>query len=810
MPDRIEDLDISNLPAINAEKKPDDEGGFRFNEEDPGNKAVWNALKDGEEFAVYVNGELAKIGQKNVDKIDTSKNQYNLGLEIFNTILYGLGDEVKGAAQFANAWVTDKTVGTDMLEGRSLGDFQQEIRDDQAEWRRDNPGQSIAGTVAGIIPAVMTGTAGLNAVIRGGTALAPRVFPQALNAAKNFPRALTEALPTGTQWLGRALGSKVVKSIPSGIGYGAAYGAGEGSPGQRLESAERGGIYGAAFAPAVPLASAFAKSRAGEMIGGGLKRVGQRIFPKAGPDASVKAQREIARAIKMETDQVGPYTKRVEKRLGQVGEGASILDAAPGVALHRLVSKAAEGYGAARNRLANFIGHRNNRKEARLLNTVDDVFEDSGKPLDQILSGAKISADKNYKAAFTAPGNQRLMSQEIENILSTSQGRNALYDALEDFMAGQNPRLTKEQVGGIKKLVDMYYRAISDPRKRTPIVGFELPLEVLDMVKRNLWTSGEGAKAKSREILNKNLSGALAKELDRLDTSPKSNIAGVGSDENMQGSYNIARSIYSGRKRMEASYINGEKFLSMSASDIKKYLAGKDAAEVNLFISGAVKTIQLKISETKGKPTFFDSSEMMNRMKVLIPNKEARDRFVKAITREKAFARTEREVSRGPAYAREGIGEIPGAAGVVAGTAVSTRTGMGHPMMVAGRARNYIEGIAHKMLVSKETDLEIVRSLTKSTNRAELEELLRKIGSGESEIPEGVSPQRFVNIVRNALTALHLTEREHAYSIEGESPNRRRVSAPLGDTSFRYTPEPMKEVTNPLYEAISNWTPPNN
>lgn len=478
----------------------------------------------------------------------------------------------------------------------------------------------------------------------------------------------TGPVGAGAKLIGRAIPAigRAVARIPAyvrGIGTtaatGAAYGAGNADPGDRMAGAAIGAAEGAAFGAAIPGVVAGGRYLADKT---GVTNLASTIRAKWNPQAAATAKMRTA----MELD--GLTTQQLITRLQSLGPQATIADTG-GEAMRGLAAQSAGKLSPQRAKIIAMLEQRADGEVKRVSAALQRPLgkEDFFSAQDELLDKLRTQASPLYDVAYKA--NRAVVSPEIDKILETPSGQKALREAVKNMrddmarVADPDPELTQalreaEELG----LVDEKYSIGG--------VGKGLTLRTLDYVKRELDDMigkelRAGANNKAGILIgNKN---ALLRELDAADKT---------------GAYAKARSVWGGNKQTVDALEDGRLFLKLAPEEIRRTLAGLSAASQRAYRIGAVRSL-LETAQKSGANAVAPNALVRDKLAAVMPDVESYASVMRVLSAEKTFGKTARSVqgSAGQSMDDPAAQRMAGTAGTMIGAA------SGHPIVASATGK---------------------------------------------------------------------------------------------------------------------------
>ena len=362
------------------------------------------------------------------------------------------------------------------------------------------------------------------------------------------------------------------------------------------------------------------------------------------------AQRKMAEALVRD----GLTPQQAAAKVASIGPDAVLADAGPNA--QGLARATAGTPGEGRTAITEFV---TNRQEG--IRDAGNVLQggQAGRITGQIESlvpqnyyatkaGQKATnaASDLYDSAFKA--NQMVESPEINLILKTPAGKQALRDAVE-LMQNDRSLVSKtdpELTAALKEAQQLGQTNVESPGG----VGRGLKLRTLDYVKQALYDMEDAAKdqfgnatAKSRGITG--LRRDLTRELDNVDVTAQ---AGPNSTKAAGGDYANARKLASTRARDLQALDRGQNFMSKSefkgSQDLAADLADMSQTERDNFRIGAAQALKQKVGDTVSRADLtkklMDIPELESKIKLAFGDDATFKKYIENLIGEKQMFST--------------------------------------------------------------------------------------------------------------------------------------------------------------------------
>jgi len=559
-------------------------------------------------------------------------------------------------------------------------------------YQQESPYKAAGGQLVASLPVVvggLTSTAVRN--IGGATlpaieAVAPRVAP-AIQAAGRY----MTAAPGAGQVMG--MGQRMAQAGGSGAGYGFVSGLGGSYEDDAIEmlkeagkSALVGGSLGVTTQPVMGI------------LGAGGRQVMARMSPTA---AGTYAQQKVAEALIRDVPE--PLTgasalTRAQARLLKLGPEARIADVG-GPSTRNLLDVQATLPGTTASATERAIRERQVGRAGRLMEASDETLGTGGAQFMQTLENF---ANKRYIESRPYYAVVDTASIPVDNSL----------------------------IGLLKKSGDMQRDAEALYRKQTGMdidlsalkYGEQVPMVVLDALKRSLYDAAQGMKktgASNDAIATDNIRVSLEKFL--IDKSPK-----IGG----QSAYGLAMKTYAGPSQMMDAAEIGRKVMQGDILDAQQAIKGLNPSELEAYRIGVLQALRQKTGTEAGQTSllkFYKEPATQDRLKAAFGNDYKA--FSAAVYREEALKRLE-SAGRGSQTAARLAGQADLDIAPLAQTAGAAASGS--PMAIVTAATNLarqtqtpeaVRNEIGRILLSRDpqqlTQLaDIVRKLNESRARA--------------------------------------------------------------------------------------------
>lgn len=419
------------------------------------------------------------------------------------------------------------------------------------------------------------------------------------------------------------------------------------------------------------------KAEADKAIDVGLMGLG----PKGGPSAAgVRAASEGGAAADAERAAAVLRNKAVEKVSGRFQQDAAAGGPTAQEALERMVEAQGSGKpltladlggenvkalagnvsrqpGPARNMIKSFMDERDAGAGQRLADDVSKYVASGSmrKTAKGLVESRSKSAAPLYDEAFHS--NQSVTSPELDRILETPAGRKALAHARVKMqndmtlLAKPDPELTALA----KEVADL---GLMEPHGSGVGVGRGFKLRTWDYVKRSLDDQIGGAvrngERDDARILT-DMKRGLVRELDKLDVT---GITGPNSTKPGGGAYARARAAYSGTTQSMEALDAGRKLLTKAPEEIAEEFGDLSPGDKEFYRLGAADLIRERIEKTgiggDEAKAIIRNERNRQQLRPLFDTDEKFDKFVNAVTNERAMFETRRSVLGGSDTARRG------------------------------------------------------------------------------------------------------------------------------------------------------------
>ena len=739
--DEVEGYRVEGVPEIGSQKE-------------------WDFLENGMRY--ISDGQVYTKGRKQRPAPDY--DSWGVQDEIINMMLMGYGAEVYGAIDWlAKAIVPDDAFGIERGPDPTLAEAQETSRQKKLLGRELDPFGTTVGQVVG-------GIAGTGQFGAAGKALT-KLFPS-LNKIPTSVRGATSS------------------AVQSGL-----VASGEADPGERLEraktGAKTGAIISAVTSPLAAIAGFFVKTATGRL---NPQKTAYNIV-NSGILQSNLSRTEAATAAELAQlpaalQNMPPHLRRAQRRGEQLGKDSTIADAAPGMGARGTGFVATRVAGAGRERAEGLLSSRAAEESSRMVEAVDSAISPAYGEAEEIADTLVKSAGPAYDFAFDitrddkgeidrdAPMtvNQDLMSVKIASILSTPNGEEAFDRAIKQMRNefGWDYRMGSTAKEALRKLLYSAKRnnrgeIISIPDNA---VGFSL--EALDQVKIQLQQMGEELKKKEfRKNDARIVKGQSRKLKDELDALDQTN-----------GTYAVARQTAEAKFLLLKAYKKGVDALGPKGSSeanrklMQQYTQGERA----MFRAAGASYLRdkiLKVPETgKAVRSVFGNALIMKKLSSLIDDKDDLAAIVKAITQEKTYALTQKQIlsGGGPDVPSAKLGnQLVGMLSAVAGSNVPGA----HPFITAGFFRRLGQAAMGapandeivKILLTRDPEENkkhyiALSKITSDPDASRMSQLLKMALSQQIElkrktyqVPIGDDQYRLKNFERSMLTPQYYQEK---------------------------------------------------
>ena len=577
-------------------------------------------------------------------------------------------------------------LGEAYAQGRDI------MRGAAESYEQEAPYKAAGGQLVASLPMVLGGLSSTAVRNIGGAALPAieRVAPSVAPSIQAAGRYMTAA-PGAGQVMG--LGQRMAQAGGSGAGYGFVSGLGgsyEDDAAEMLKEAGKSALIGGSLGiGSQPVMS---------MVGAGGRQVLARVSPSA---AGTYAQQKVAEALIRDVPE--PLTganalTRAQARLLKLGPEARIADVG-GPSTRNLLDVQATLPGTTATATERAIRERQVGRAGRLMEASDETLGTGGAQFMQTLENF---ANKRYIESRPYYAVVDTASIPVDNSL----------------------------IGLLKKSGDMQRDAEALYRKQTGMdidlsalkYGEQVPMVVLDALKRSLYDAAQGMKktgASNDAIATDNIRVGLEKFL--IDKSPK-----IGG----QSAYGLAMKTYAGPSQMMDAAEIGRKVMQGDILDAQQAIKGLNPSELEAYRIGVLQALRQKTGTEAGQTSllkFYKEPATQDRLKAAFGNDYKA--FSAAVYREEALKRLE-SAGRGSKTAGILAGQADLDIAPLAQTAGAAASGS--PMAIVTAATNLarqtqtpeaVRNEIGRILLSRDpqqlTQLaEIVRKLNESRARA--------------------------------------------------------------------------------------------
>jgi hypothetical protein len=561
-------------------------------------------------------------------------------------------------------------------------------------YQQESPYKAAGGQMVASLPMVLGGLPSTvvrnvgGAVVPAIEAVAPRAAPS-IQAAGRY----MTAAPGAGQVMG--IGQRMAQAGGSGAGYGFVSGLGGSYEDDAIEMLKEAGksalISGGLGAGTQPVMS---------VLGAGGRQIVARsgMFPQS---TGTYAQQKVAEALIRDVPE--PLTganalTRAQARLLKLGPEARIADVG-GPSTRNLLDVQATLPGTTASATERAIRERQVGRAGRLMEASDETLGTGGAQFMQTLENF---ANKRYIESRPYYAVVDTASIPVDNSL----------------------------IGLLKKSGDMQRDAEALYRKQTGMdidlsalkYGEQVPMVVLDALKRSLYDAAQGMKktgASNDAIATDNIRVGLEKFL--IDKSPK-----IGG----QSAYGLAMKTYAGPSQMMDAAEIGRKVMQGDILDAQQAIKGLNPSELEAYRIGVLQALRQKTGTEAGQTSllkFYKEPATQDRLKAAFGNDYKA--FSAAVYREEALKRLE-SAGRGSKTAGILTGQADLDIAPLAQTAGAAASGS--PMAIVTAATNLarqtqtpeaVRNEIGRILLSRDpqqlTQLaEIVRKLNESRARA--------------------------------------------------------------------------------------------
>jgi len=559
-------------------------------------------------------------------------------------------------------------------------------------YQQESPYKAAGGQLVASLPVVVGGLTSTAVRNIGGATLPAiqRVAPSIAPSIQAAGRYMTAA-PGAGQVMG--MGQRMAQAGGSGAGYGFVSGLGGSYEDDAIEmlkeagkSALVGGSLGVTTQPVMGI------------LGAGGRQVMARMSPTA---AGTYAQQKVAEALIRDVPE--PLTgasalTRAQSRLLKLGPEARIADVG-GPSTRNLLDVQATLPGTTASATERAIRERQVGRAGRLMEASDETLGTGGAQFMQTLENF---ANKRYIESRPYYAVVDTASIPVDNSL----------------------------IGLLKKSGDMQRDAEALYRKQTGMdidlsalkYGEQVPMVVLDALKRSLYDAAQGMKktgASNDAIATDNIRVSLEKFL--IDKSPK-----IGG----QSAYGLAMKTYAGPSQMMDAAEIGRKVMQGDILDAQQAIKGLNPSELEAYRIGVLQALRQKTGTEAGQTSllkFYKEPATQDRLKAAFGNDYKA--FSAAVYREEALKRLE-SAGRGSQTAARLAGQADLDIAPLAQTAGAAASGS--PMAIVTAATNLarqtqtpeaVRNEIGRILLSRDpqqlTQLaDIVRKLNESRARA--------------------------------------------------------------------------------------------
>ena len=473
-------------------------------------------------------------------------------------------------------------------------------------YQQESPYKAAGGQMVASLPVVLGGLPSTvirnvgGAVVPAIEAVAPKVAP-AIQAAGRY----MTAAPGAGQVMG--IGQRMAQAGGSGAGYGFVSGLGGSYEDDAIEMLKEAGksalISGGLGAGTQPVMS---------VLGAGGRQIVARsgMFPQS---TGTYAQQKVAEALIRDVPE--PLTgasalTRAQARLLKLGPEARIADVG-GPSTRNLLDVQATLPGTTASATERAIRERQVGRAGRLMEASDETLGTGGAQFMQTLENF---ANKRYIESRPYYAVVDTASIPVDNSL----------------------------IGLLKKSGDMQRDAEALYRKQTGMdidlsalkYGEQVPMVVLDALKRSLYDAAQGMKktgASNDAIATDNIRVGLEKLL--IEKSPK-----IGG----QSAYGLAMKTYAGPSQMMDAAEIGRKVMQGDILDAQQAIKGLNPSELEAYRIGVLQALRQKTGTEAGQTSllkFYKEPATQDRLKAAFGNDYKA--FSAAVYREEALKRLE-------------------------------------------------------------------------------------------------------------------------------------------------------------------------
>lgn len=457
---------------------------------------------------------------------------------------------------------------------------------------------------------------------------------------------------------GMGAAGRAVAEAPRYLRYGLLGAAGGGASGfgnseggldNRLEGAGTGAALGGITGAVLPYV--------GDAIGAAGRKVMDAIGARTG--APTAAARKIAQAVG--EDDV--TAEQIRQRLGRLGPGATIADAA-GPNVRGLAEQAANQPGVAQRMAVRTMEPRTASMGGRIYESAKQNLGAKGDFYgtgEALIEARRTAASPLYKEAFSA--NKVVASPTIDRILETNVGKEALQGASDRMNTRMSLMGTPDaELTDIAR--DLVARGEMKPVKGGVAAG--LKLESLDLVKQEM---DDMVKALEKKVVRgdakkgalndlRDLRRAFVNELDSLDVTAK---AGPNSLKPEGGAYARARAAFAGPSQSLDALEQGRSFARGDEELTAQALKEMSPGEREFFREGALQEIKSMMDASADgidkARKLIATPRIRDALREVFPDNTSWNNFKMTLLAETKKAQTRNEVLRGSQTARRFAGQ---------------------------------------------------------------------------------------------------------------------------------------------------------
>lgn len=485
--------------------------------------------------------------------------------------------------------------------------FQQEYGD--SGWAQ---GGRVVGNIAGTIPALMAGSAGLGALATRAPALAPAIEFMTGQGGKNALTGLISRI-TGGAVTGAAATPLISAASDESLGD------------QMTRNAEIGAVTNPLIRGAVGAGKYIADK-------------GKDLWHQATLGVDELAENKYLQSLLGRDRVADPVAE-----LNRLGPEATLFDI--GGENTRGLGRAVAGTPSeGKDILIRKLDERQAGQPERVTEALKRAMgtdKDYYGTVEALSKQREEMAQPLYKEAFQK--NTQMESPEIDRILNTPAGKDAMKAAVKKM---QNAR----------KLVSVSDKELTEMAREDGIVtghgvGKGFKMEFLDYVKKGLDDQIEAAKrsgAKDDARIYSSLKKDLVNEMDSLDVTAK---AGPNSEKVGGGAYSNARASWAGPSESIEALDMGRNFMKGDSQLTAKQIKDLSDVDKEFFRVGAVRQVKDIIDNTQDGSDvvkrIFGKKSMRDKLEAAFPSRESYEDFARAMGVEKELGVSAKAMTSG-------------------------------------------------------------------------------------------------------------------------------------------------------------------